>query len=102
MIAVIGSHAPRNVGPSGDGPFKHFDNVKTFDGRNAWVAEAWRPLPLMELTGGNFDGAQLEGLTSFPAGIRAAFARWHEFFDLVGEENQADLIVIADSGKGEH
>src|SRR5205823_2420868 len=21
----------RNVGPSGDGPFKHFDNVKTFD-----------------------------------------------------------------------
>jgi len=31
LIAVIGSHAPRNVGPSGDGPFKHFDNVKTFD-----------------------------------------------------------------------
>ena len=52
------------------------DNVKTFDGRTAWVAEGWRPLPLMELTGGNFDGARLEGLTSFPAGIRAAFERW--------------------------
>jgi hypothetical protein len=52
------------------------DNVKTFDGRTAWVAEGWRPLPLMELTGGNFDGARLEGLTLFPAGIRAAFERW--------------------------
>ncbi|MBV8758630.1 MAG: hypothetical protein JO257_15190 [Deltaproteobacteria bacterium] len=31
LIAVIGSHAARNAGPSGDGPFKHFDNVKTFD-----------------------------------------------------------------------
>ena len=31
LLAVIGSHAARNVGPSSDGPFKHFDNVKTFD-----------------------------------------------------------------------
>jgi hypothetical protein len=31
LLAAIGEHAPRNVGPSGDGPFKHFDNVKTFD-----------------------------------------------------------------------
>jgi len=52
------------------------DNVKTFDGRKAWVAEAWRPLPLMELTGGNFDGARLEALTAFPAGMQAAFQRW--------------------------
>lgn len=31
LLAAIGSHAVRNVGPSGDGPFKHFENVKTFD-----------------------------------------------------------------------
>jgi hypothetical protein len=31
LLSAIGAHAPRNVGPSGDGPFKHFDNVKTFD-----------------------------------------------------------------------
>jgi hypothetical protein len=31
LIAAVGAHATRNVGPSGDGPFKHFDNVKTFD-----------------------------------------------------------------------
>jgi hypothetical protein len=31
LLAHVGAQAIRNVGPSGDGPFKHFDNVKTFD-----------------------------------------------------------------------
>jgi len=31
LLAAVGAHAPRNAGPSGDGPFKHFENVKTFD-----------------------------------------------------------------------
>jgi hypothetical protein len=52
------------------------DGVKTFDGRTAWAAEGWRPLPLMTLTGGNLAGAKLEAVLSFPAGLRAAFAAW--------------------------
>ena len=52
------------------------DNVKTYDGRRAWVAEGWRPLPLMELTAGNLDGARIEGLTAFPATIKDAFTGW--------------------------
>jgi hypothetical protein len=52
------------------------DAVKTYDGRNGWVAEGWRPLPLMALTAGNLEGARLEALTSFPAGIKEAFGRW--------------------------
>jgi hypothetical protein len=39
------------------------DNVKTFDGRRAWVAEGWRPLPLMELTAATLEGARIEALT---------------------------------------
>jgi hypothetical protein len=31
LIDHLAEHVHRNVGPSGDGPFKHFDNVKTFD-----------------------------------------------------------------------
>ena len=30
LLDVIGT-GPRNVGPRGDGPFKHFDGVRTFD-----------------------------------------------------------------------
>ena len=52
------------------------DNVKTYNGQKVWVAEAWRPLPLMELTGGNLDGAKIEALTLFPATIKDAFTGW--------------------------
>ena len=31
LSTALGAHAARNAGPSGDGPFKHFDGVKTFD-----------------------------------------------------------------------
>ena len=52
------------------------DGVKTYDGRNGWAAEGWRPLPLMTLTGGNLEAARLEAMVSFPAGIRQAFSQW--------------------------
>lgn len=50
--------------------------VKTFDGATAWVAEGWRPLPLMALSGGNLQAARLEAVVSFPASIRQAFSQW--------------------------
>ncbi|MBV8758190.1 MAG: hypothetical protein JO257_12965 [Deltaproteobacteria bacterium] len=31
LLVQLGSYTVRNVGPGGDGPFKHFDNVKTYD-----------------------------------------------------------------------
>jgi hypothetical protein len=52
------------------------DDVKTYDGRNGWAAEEWRPVPLMTLTGGNLTGVRVEALMSFPAGIRQAFSQW--------------------------
>jgi hypothetical protein len=52
------------------------DAVKTYDGRAAWVAEEWRPMPLMALSGGNLAGARLEAILAFPTGLRQAFAQW--------------------------
>lgn len=52
------------------------EGVKTFDGSAAWVAEGWRPLPLMPLTGGNLEAARLEAMVSFPVSIRKAFSQW--------------------------
>lgn len=52
------------------------DGVKTYDGRNGWAAEGWRPVPLMTLTGGNLAGARLDAIVSFPAGIQKAFGQW--------------------------
>ncbi|HTI44563.1 MAG TPA: photosynthetic reaction center cytochrome c subunit family protein [Vicinamibacterales bacterium] len=52
------------------------ENVKVFNGQKAWVAEGWRPLPLMELTAGNLEGARIEALTLFPASIKDSFTGW--------------------------
>ena len=52
------------------------DGVKTYDGRNGWVAEEWRPVPLVTLTGGNLTGARLDAVISFPAGIQKSFSDW--------------------------
>ncbi len=52
------------------------EQIKTYDGRNGWLAEGWRPMPLMALTGGNLEAARLEAMMSFPANIRQAFTQW--------------------------
>jgi hypothetical protein len=52
------------------------DSVKTFDGRNAWAAEGWRPMPLMTFTGSNQAGLRVEAIAAFPGGIRNAFKQW--------------------------
>ena len=61
------------------------DAVKTFDGRTGWVAEGWRPLPLMTLTAGNLEGARLEVLPFFPAGIKEAYSRWQVGATMIGD-----------------
>ena len=72
-IEIVASAPARRTqvvrAPDGDG-------TKTFDGSTAWVAEGWRPLPLMPLTGGNLEAARLEATMSFPAGLRQAFSQW--------------------------
>jgi hypothetical protein len=72
--------------------------VKTFDGREAWAAEGWRPLPLLPLTGGNLAGARLDALVQFPAGIRAAFAQWRLSSTLLNDE---PVDILQGSNPGE-
>ena len=52
------------------------DSVRAYDGRAAWIASADKPLPLMQLTGGNLDAAKIEALVSFPSQIKEAFSQW--------------------------
>ena len=52
------------------------DNARVFDGRNAWIAASDKPLPLYSPSGGNFEGAKLDGILMFPAQLKAAFANW--------------------------
>ena len=52
------------------------DNARVFDGTNAWIAGSDKPLPLYSPSGGNFEGAKLDGILMFPANLKGAFANW--------------------------
>jgi outer membrane lipoprotein-sorting protein len=54
----------------------HDDSVRTYDGRSGWIAGPDKPVPLMQLTGGNLEGARLDAIVSFPARVRQAFNQW--------------------------
>ncbi len=56
------------------------DIVSTYDGHAAWIASIDKPVPLMALTGGNLDGAQVEAELSFPALIKQDFTKWRSGF----------------------
>jgi hypothetical protein len=74
------------------------DAVRTFDGRTAWAAEGWRPLPLLPLTGGNLTGARLDAIAAFPAGIRGAFMTWRLSSTIIDDE---PVDVLQGSNTGE-
>jgi hypothetical protein len=81
------------IGRAADG-----DSVRTFDGRSAWAAESWRPMPLLQLTGGNLDGARLEAIVSFPAGIQKAFSQWSANVTTIDDR---DVEILQGSNPGQ-
>jgi len=49
------------------------DRVTAYDGRAGWVAAVEKPLPLLQLTGGNLEGVRIEAMVAFPAQLKQAF-----------------------------
>jgi photosynthetic reaction center cytochrome c subunit len=52
------------------------DNVRVFNGTTAWIAASDKPLPLYTPSGGNLEGAKLDGILMFPSQLKGAFANW--------------------------
>jgi len=67
------------------------ESVRTFDGTDAWIASADRPMLLMPLTGGNLAGAKIEALLAFPALLKQAFTQWRVARSTLGD---ADVFVL--------
>jgi hypothetical protein len=65
--------------------------IKVFDGTQAWAAEGWRPMPLLQLTGGNLEGARLEAVVQFPAGIQKEYASWQVSGTLLDDKSTTIL-----------
>ena len=58
------------------------DNIRTFDGRNAWNTSAGTLLPIAVLTlsGGDLEGARIDASLSFPGQIKQVLKDWRTGF----------------------
>jgi len=52
------------------------DKVTVTDGRNGWFASPDKPAPLIQLTGGNLDGAKLDTMVLFPGLVKTMATNW--------------------------
>jgi photosynthetic reaction center cytochrome c subunit len=81
----------------GDGVTK--DGTTVFDGRAGWINDAHTLVPMLSLTGGNLDGARVDALLSFPAGIKQAFVDWRAGFPETSIDGQDVQVIQGTSGK---
>jgi photosynthetic reaction center cytochrome c subunit len=69
------------------------DNTTTFDGHDAWLAGADRPVPLIMMTGGDLDGAHVDGALAFPTSIKQELTKWHAGFPPVTIEKYSTQVI---------
>ena len=71
------------------------DNIRTFDGRNAWNTSAgtFLPLPVLELTNGEREGAELDAALAFPVQIKKLLKNWQTGFPPSRvDDNEVDIV----------
>ncbi|MDA1096902.1 MAG: photosynthetic reaction center cytochrome c subunit family protein [Chloroflexi bacterium] len=78
--------------------FSGGDSLRTYDGRNGWMAGPYTPLPLLTLSAGNLDRARLEAMLWFPAGIRDAYSEWRVGRAVLGDE---EVMVVQGTDAGQ-
>jgi outer membrane lipoprotein-sorting protein len=75
------------------------DSVSTFDGKNGWVAAADKLMRVLPLTGGDLEGARIDAVLCFPAGIKQEF-QWRTGFPSVSIDNRP-VQVIQHAARGD-
>ena len=78
------------------------DNTTVYDGREAWLAGADRPVPLIQLTGGDLDGAKFDAELSFPATLKQDLTKWHAGFPATTLDGRAVQVVEGTAAGGTH
>lgn len=70
------------------------DTVNTFDGQNGWIAAPAtdKPVSLLELTGGDLQGAKLDAELAFPAGIKQDLTQWRVGFPAEIDDREVQLV----------
>ena len=77
------------------------DSITTYDGRIGWSAApaANAPVPVMELSDGEMDGAKLDAALSFPAGIRGALRQWRAVAPATIDDHEVQVVQGTSDGR---
>jgi photosynthetic reaction center cytochrome c subunit len=78
------------------------NNTTTFDGKEAWLAAADRPLAFIPLVGGDLDAAKLDADLCFPATIKQDLSKWHAGFPPVTLDDRNVQVVEGTAAAGTH
>ncbi|HXC32241.1 MAG TPA: photosynthetic reaction center cytochrome c subunit family protein [Verrucomicrobiae bacterium] len=74
------------------------DNTYTFDGHEAWQAGADRPVSLIMLTGGDLDGARVDGDLNFPTSLKQDLTKWRAGFPAVTIGTHSTQVIEGMAG----
>jgi len=75
------------------------DNIRTSDGRNFWTTSTgtFLPIPVLVMTGGELEGAQLDAALSFPQQIKQMLKDWRTGFPATTIDGN-DVEVVQGTG----
>jgi len=68
------------------------DSVTTINGSSAWVAAADKLMRVLPLVGGDLEGAQMDAILSFPAGLKQQF-QWRTGFPAVTLDGHRTEVI---------
>jgi len=76
------------------------DNTTAYDGRAGWVVKppTDSPVPTLQLTGGNLDGAKVDAELAFPVKIKQTLANWHIGFPATIDDRDVQLVQATTPG----
>lgn len=75
--------------------------IDTFDGREAWIIQPSQltPVPLLERTGGEIDGAKLTAALTFPGQIKKLLTQWRVGPPAVIDDRDLTMVQGTINGK---
>jgi hypothetical protein len=77
------------------------DSVTAYDGHIGWTAApaANTPVPVLELSDGELEGAKLDADLSFPAGIKQALRQWRAGAPATIDDREAQVVQGTSDGR---
>jgi len=77
------------------------DSITRYDGHIGWISApaANTPVPILELTGGELEGAMLDAVLSFPAGLKQALRQWRAGAPATIDDHEVQVVQGTSDGR---